>query len=56
MTYVPVLLWVPDTTEGPVTDAVHLKPCDTCSAIIPLEAQDAHNAVEHPPPPEATPH
>lgn len=56
MSYVPVLAWVPDTTEGAVTDAVRLRPCDTCEAYIPMEGQDAHNAAVHPPPPEVTPH
>ena len=30
MSYVPVNLWVPDTTEGPAVTAVNLKACDTC--------------------------
>jgi hypothetical protein len=56
MSYVPVQLWVPDTQEGPVTDAVKLKPCDTCKALVPMEMMDAHETEAHPPPPEVTPH
>ena len=55
MAYVPVQLWVPDTTEGPVTDAVNLKACDTCKAAIPIEFMDEHVAQAHPTM-EVTPH
>jgi hypothetical protein len=48
MAYVPVNLWVPDTTEGPAADAVNLKACDTCHAAIPVEFMDAHVAQAHP--------
>lgn len=56
MSYVPVQLWVPDTQEGVVTDAVKLKPCDTCRALVPNEFMDEHQTAAHPPPPEVTPH
>jgi hypothetical protein len=55
MAYVPVKMWVPDTTEGPVAEEVNLKACDTCRAGVPMELMDEHVAVEHPPPPEVTP-
>lgn len=56
MSYVPVQLWVPDTAEGgAITDAVKLKPCDTCHALIPMELMDDHVAKQHPTL-EATPH
>ena len=42
MSYVPVNLWVPDTTEGPATEAVNLKLCDTCHAPIPVSLMDDH--------------
>lgn len=48
MAYVPVNLWVPDTAEGPAVDAVNLKACDTCHALIPVELMDAHVAEAHP--------
>jgi hypothetical protein len=54
MAYVPVEVWVPDTTEGPVIDSVQLKACDTCHAII-LESQmENHVATTHEQ--EVTPH
>lgn len=56
MSYVPVQLWVPDTAEGgAITDAVKLKPCDTCHALIPMELMDDHVAKAHPDL-SATPH
>jgi hypothetical protein len=48
MAYVPVNLWVPDTTEGPAADAVNLKACETCHAAIPVELMDAHVGQAHP--------
>lgn len=48
MSYVPVNLWVPDTTDGPVVTAVNLKACDTCKALIPIDVMDAHVAEAHP--------
>jgi hypothetical protein len=48
MSYVPVNLWVEDTTDGPVVDAVNLKACDTCKALIPIELMNAHVAEAHP--------
>jgi len=48
MSYVPVQLWVPDTTEGPVVETVDLKPCDTCHALIPIQMMDAHISQAHP--------
>ena len=56
MSYVPVLFWVDDTVDGPVTDAVRLKNCATCGQIIKSDAQADHDAEAHPPPPEVTPH
>jgi len=56
MAYVPVNLWVPDTTEGPVVAAVNLKACDTCQALVPIDVMEQHVTVAHPPPPEVTPH
>jgi hypothetical protein len=56
MSYVPVLMWVDDTAEGPVTDAVHVRPCPTCDVPVILDKQDEHDAAIHPPPPEVTPH
>jgi len=56
MTYVPVKLWVPDTAEGgAVTDAVHLKACETCKAAIPEEFMASHVSQAHPTV-EVTPH
>jgi hypothetical protein len=54
MTYVPVNLWVPDTPEGPTTDSVNLKACDTCKAAIPTEFMDEHVSGQHSQ--EVTPH
>lgn len=54
MAYVPVELWVPDTAEGSVTDAVHLKPCETCRAAIPEDFMDEHVSNLHSQ--EVTPH
>ena len=48
MAYVPVNLWVPDTTEGPAADEVNLKACDECHALVPVEFMDAHVAKLHP--------
>jgi hypothetical protein len=48
MSYVPVNMWVPDTQEGSVVEAVNLKPCDTCKALVPMELMDAHVAQAHP--------
>jgi hypothetical protein len=56
MTYVPVKLWVPDTTEGPTMESVNLKLCDQCQSPVLEGQQDAHDASVHPPPPEVTPH
>jgi len=47
MSYVPVNLWVPDTTEGPAVTAVNLKLCDTCHAPIPVSLMDDHVATQH---------
>ena len=55
MSYVPVNMWVPDTTEGPAVQAVNLKACDTCHALIPVELMDEHVAQAHPTL-EVTPH
>ena len=49
MSYVPVNLWVPDTTSGATTDSVNLKACDTCHALVPNEFMDAHNTNLHTP-------
>jgi len=48
MAYVPVQVWVPDTTEGPVTESVDLKACDTCHALVVEAMMDAHVAEAHP--------
>jgi len=48
MAYVPVNLWVPDTTEGPVAESVNLKACETCYAAVPIELMDNHVAQAHP--------
>lgn len=56
MSYVPVRLWVPDTTGGPAVESVDLKLCDTCHVPVVIDLMDEHMAVEHPPPPEVTPH
>jgi hypothetical protein len=53
--YVPVNVWVPDTQEGSVTEAVNLKACDTCHALVPVQLMDAHVSQAHPTV-EATPH
>jgi hypothetical protein len=55
MAYVPVRLWVPDTTSGPTVESVDLKACDTCHALIPYQLMDAHVAEAHPTL-EVTPH
>jgi hypothetical protein len=55
MAYVPVNLWVPDTTEGSVTEAVNLKLCETCYAPIPQDFMDSHVGQAHPDI-EVTPH
>ena len=55
MAYVPVNLWVPDTQEGSVVEAVNLKACDTCHALIPMELMSAHVGQAHPTV-EVTPH
>jgi len=55
MGYVPVQVWVPDTTEGPVVESVDLKACETCHALVPVELMDEHITVAHPPPPVAMP-
>ena len=55
MSYVPVNLWVPDTTEGPTVTAVNLKLCEQCHVPVAEGRQDEHNAAAHPPPPEAQP-
>ncbi len=55
MAYVPVEVWVPDTTEGPVTETLKLKDCDTCKALVPIELMSAHVAEAHPTL-EVTPH
>lgn len=47
MAYVPVNLWVPDTTSGPATDSVNLKACDTCHALVPIEYMDDHVTKQH---------
>jgi hypothetical protein len=56
MSYVPVQVWVPDTTSGPVTETVNLKDCPTCHALVPESYMGAHESVAHPPPPEVAPH
>jgi len=48
MSYVPVNLWVPDTTEGAVTESVNLKACETCYAAIPESFMDSHVSQAHP--------
>jgi hypothetical protein len=48
MSYVPVKVWVPDTTSGPVVESVDLKACDTCHALVPIDMMDAHVAEAHP--------
>jgi len=48
MSYVPVKVWVPDTTGGPVVESVDLKGCDTCKALIPIDLMEAHVAEAHP--------
>jgi len=48
MAYVPVRVWVPDTTSGPAVESVDLKACDTCHAAIPIELMDEHVAQAHP--------
>jgi len=49
MSYVPVNVWVPDTTSGPKTESVNLKACETCHALVPNEFMDAHVANLHTP-------
>lgn len=49
MAYVPVNVWVPDTQEGSVTEAVNLKACDTCHALVPVALMDAHVTQAHTP-------
>lgn len=47
MSYVPVNLWVPDTQDGPTTDSVNLKACETCHALVPEQFLDEHDANLH---------
>ena len=47
MSYVPVNLWVPDTADGAVTEAVNLKACDTCHALIPSTMMADHVSGQH---------
>ena len=48
MSYVPVRVWVPDTADGPATESVDLKACDTCKALVPISFMDEHVAQAHP--------
>ena len=47
MSYVPVNLWVPDTQEGPTTESVNLKACDTCKALVPQSMMGEHVSAQH---------
>jgi hypothetical protein len=47
MAWANLTVWVPDTTEGPVVDEVHLRLCETCHAPIPEQFMDDHVATQH---------
>ena len=48
MSYVPVNLWVPDTQEGSVVEAVATSPCDNLRALVLIEMMDAHVSCAQP--------
>jgi len=59
MTYVPVMLWVPDEADAsgttPVVEQVSLKLCDYCFAPVPNHYMAQHVESQHasePPPGE----